>query len=288
LIELLVVIAIIALLLSILLPSLKNAKALAKRLKCEANLRGIAQAVDMYAGGEDGYVVPYSISNTGDYADRYRSGDFWTNMLVRGKYASAPYAAKTPAGDDDSVFRCPEGSNDHGENWTAFQDNNRMPNHFMWSYRGPRKGDDMSGDLNIKETPDKIAARTWYSLNAGNQNQLPCGWNLGSGSKVWHKISEFKKTSELVMVLDANVPHMWYKGGCRIAGRHVPITHNGKQGVANVAFFDGHAAGFSTTYFNEIYSGILPSNRSETTIFIVENNYGTSDRDYYDDGKQEP
>lgn len=48
LIELLVVIAILALLLAILFPALRTAKAIAKRLVCGANLRQIAVAWDMY------------------------------------------------------------------------------------------------------------------------------------------------------------------------------------------------------------------------------------------------
>ncbi len=71
LIELLVVVAIIALLISILLPSLARARELAKRAVCRANLRGIGQACYIYSNDYDEYFpIAYhrtsgSGSNTG-------------------------------------------------------------------------------------------------------------------------------------------------------------------------------------------------------------------------------
>ncbi len=56
LIELLVVIAIIALLLSILLPSLRMAKEHARRLICGTNLRTIGQSLALYAGENDDFL----------------------------------------------------------------------------------------------------------------------------------------------------------------------------------------------------------------------------------------
>ena len=53
LIELLVVIAIIALLVSILLPSLNRAKELARRTSCMANLSGIGKALALYTAEHD-------------------------------------------------------------------------------------------------------------------------------------------------------------------------------------------------------------------------------------------
>lgn len=65
LIELLVVVSIIALLLAILLPSLRQAREQAKRTVCASNLRQLGIAHHTYASDNDGRLVPKGFSPSG-------------------------------------------------------------------------------------------------------------------------------------------------------------------------------------------------------------------------------
>lgn len=79
LIELLVVIAIIALLVSILLPSLKKAKDLAKALVCMANVKNISTALFIYTEDYDGWAPK-------DYENIGWAWQGWANVLSQLDY----------------------------------------------------------------------------------------------------------------------------------------------------------------------------------------------------------
>lgn len=73
LIELLVVVSIIALLISILLPSLKNAREQAQGVACAAGIRGVSTALFMYRSEFNGF-VPHNLWSERDWPICYSTG----------------------------------------------------------------------------------------------------------------------------------------------------------------------------------------------------------------------
>ncbi|MFN0136969.1 MAG: prepilin-type N-terminal cleavage/methylation domain-containing protein [Phycisphaerae bacterium] len=105
LIELLVVVSIIALLLAILLPSLKNARHEARATVCLTNIRGLEQAHWVYMTQWNGYMVNVGLSHGGSTLDESASWfrtlekDYGNKLLARSPLDDSAHWGPAPAGE---------------------------------------------------------------------------------------------------------------------------------------------------------------------------------------------
>jgi prepilin-type N-terminal cleavage/methylation domain-containing protein/prepilin-type processing-associated H-X9-DG protein len=163
LVELLVVIGIIALLISILLPSLNKARRVARQTQCMSNMRQIAAAVLAYADANKGGLPPSAIFADPGNPQGLIDGWFWAGELVHQKYINAPnlYApgSTSVVFNAPSVFRCPEGQSP--DDWALGGAANST------SYGAyptdPKNNGPTRGPVNTTLGYDTA---TWYQLNS--------------------------------------------------------------------------------------------------------------------------
>ena len=267
LVELLVVIGIIAVLISILLPTLTKARNAANTVACLANLRQIGIASAIYTSENNGYLVPAGYSSLMDPG--ITQLETWAQILVAGKYLPNPKISAADAftiPNTRSVFYCPGGLVD---DLNVGQIHSGLPFSPIDGLiaRGRVNAGVSRTDSQTSATPTgpfifpeaPIYVHNWYYINGtlncpklnGWTAPLPCRWvpgNTGTAAAPvfdWSlpKMTQLRRTTELVFLADG----MAWQGDRDanfINGRHgspVNIT----QAQTNILFFDGHAATYS-------------------------------------------
>jgi prepilin-type N-terminal cleavage/methylation domain-containing protein len=167
LVELLVVIGIIALLVSILLPTLNRAREAARRTQCLSNLRSIGQMINMYANQFNG-AIPIGFStgsgSAGVYQNNYSIGrkqPSTSPTVIRYVGLGLLYPAglmKDVESESGRVFYCPSVNVDY-----PFHSFNALPDN-PWLTELP----------NVSGSQTRIAY-SQRTTNPGHQNQDPAG-----------------------------------------------------------------------------------------------------------------
>ena len=102
LIELLVVIAIIAILASMLLPALNQARTRAKTTKCLGQVREVGTALLLYTEENEGYFPPYNL------VGNVSNGLWWANLLEKSKLITVPaWRDKNSGCAKAGILACP-------------------------------------------------------------------------------------------------------------------------------------------------------------------------------------
>ena len=152
LVELLVVIGIIALLISILLPSLNRARETANRIKCASNLRQIGQAIQLYANENKGAYPRTGWTPSTAVAATYGTGATYSDPFVTGTsvkpgdVTAGLFLLLRTQDITSEVFTCPSsnaekwdfgGGVNNALNWSNWNDTTGITKNLSYSYQDP-------------------------------------------------------------------------------------------------------------------------------------------------------
>lgn len=251
LVELLVVIGIIAVLISILLPSLARARAMANMVSCQSNLRQIGQAVLLYANENKGF-MPYSEINGA------------------GIQASITTAlGGDPAQGWSKALRCPsaiEGYSWNPNTLSHYTFHPRMfpsvvqPDLYPAMFGQPQRTMAPLRNVAIKDASSKIMAWDGSQVLDWNFNSFPYAMAMDSWRWFWgHCFAEpvvdwdRGRIDEPLIIGDGgtwqeNIAHnhdaeAFANNGafhCNMRFRHMQDTDLSKTARCNIVFADGH------------------------------------------------
>jgi prepilin-type processing-associated H-X9-DG protein/prepilin-type N-terminal cleavage/methylation domain-containing protein len=237
LVELLVVIGIIAVLISLLLPSLGAAREAARTTACLSNLRQLGISHANYLAAYNNYVMPcdYLDTKTLPDANGYKTLEQWPTILVTNKFLPYPNAVAGATPEDGGVLRCPSGV-------PQFVASTSTSNGL------PESRTHAVGAMGLQHTskffePGRIVY-SWYGINGSSAAHayIPCKrWPPdGKTTGTLTRFNEIKKPSELVFLFDGLAINYHAVNANRINARHKNRT------ATNILFFDGHAETFAT------------------------------------------
>lgn len=222
LVELLVVIGIIAILISILLPSLNRAREAAKIVQCANNMRQVGLAFQMYASQQNGWLPPAMSSvyrSTAAYMPDGNASTTWVDLLLNTKNLSASPGRFTnssyPWLDKYSVavLECP---NIDQNPWYSQPGNDYLT---TWSYAVP-----------------------YYIFGVDNGN------GTQTGAIRPHKLSGLKAAPQTMTLIESLVgcpyayPVVYDPAGFSPNGIYGWDVRHGKK--ANFLMADGHVASY--------------------------------------------
>lgn len=252
LVELLVVIGIIAVLISILLPSLSKARRAANSVACLSNLRQMMQATQMY-GQDYGNYFPYAVMQQYDAGNGVQQDRVWWHFLS--VYMGISDAVTVDGGRISAAIDkgCKEIDLSDTRYFTGYgmnyylrmMDPQGVPDYiptYRPYYSGARWGNSGEGLPPVKQTrikyPDRmiiygdafkeLLTPTFYMNPGGVPDSFQDLWYWGGPNK------NYTTNGWCIWLTPDEIPNSW---GIR-GGNSDPMRHDGR---ANYVFVDGHA-----------------------------------------------
>jgi prepilin-type N-terminal cleavage/methylation domain-containing protein/prepilin-type processing-associated H-X9-DG protein len=270
LVELLVVIGIIALLISILLPSLQRARDSANVVKCLSNMRQLGMGMIQYVNDNKGVLPPQAVNPCVAYPD----GTQWFFLLAQNKHVKTDNMLTNPADRYSherslgSVWTCPSMPANVfiGGTSTTHWDGQPNISNYSASIKDPA---DPTKWFGISTSYGLLAVGTQYTMydqfpfvnfwHNGTAIDTPKTIDGALANPKWkRKITQFRKSTTTPLIVEGQSMNYWQKaaGLCPypdlFAARHGMRQNNGWDGLSNVVFFDGHGETINTKVTSQL------------------------------------